>query len=176
MKKLIGAVLCVSLLGIVLLVIRCLEPKRVAANVLIEKTGRYRSPNGKMHLDIWEENEGELKFFVYRQKNGGRSGGGPTNPFQAESDWFMCWDYNDRLWSYVPEQDHQYCRNWYANAEASGTGGSGELGGWEGIPSSFFTRLPDIVKETYRRYISTLAPGKSEQDAESDGEDAAGQP
>lgn len=173
MKKLIGAALGAALLCIVILVIRCLEPKRVAANVLIEESGRYRSPTGKGLLNIWEEKEGELKFFVYHQKMEGRDGGGPAKPFQAESDWFMCWDSQDRLWSYVPEQDHQSCRCWYANEEASGTGGAGEHGGWEGIPPSFFARLPETVKETYRRYISTQNSGNSEQDAEADDVDGA---
>ena len=177
MKISIGAVLGIALLCIVFLGIRGLTPKRmapkrVAANVLIQETGRYASPDGEFVVDVWEDNEGELKFFFHRQKNG--SGGGPAKSFQAESDWFLCWDSQDRLWSYVPEQDHHCCRTWYANAEASGTGGAGSLGGWEGIPPSFFARLPEIVKETYRRYTSTQAPGNSEQEVESDGEDTAG--
>jgi hypothetical protein len=156
MKRLIGVAFCVVLLILASLIIRGQIPKRVAADVLIEEAGQYRSPNGVCLVDVWEENEGELKFFVYQQKEPGpqvpahaptsildapspqlradRIGSGPAKPFRAESDWFMCWDSQDRLWTYVPEQDLSCCSFWQENEDVSGSCLVGDAGGWEGIP------------------------------------------
>jgi hypothetical protein len=152
MKKLIAVVLGMAMLCIAILVIRSAAPKSVAANVLIEKAGRYRSPDGSFLVDMKEEDGGKLSFVFYRQDGEGQRGAGPTNPFRADSDWLMCWDSQGRLWTYVPEQDGKYCRYWYANEESTGSCGVGELGGWQGIPEAFFARLPDAVKKTYEAY------------------------
>ena len=179
MKQLIGVLLGVGLIVVMFLVLRGSAPKtratnvpRVAANVIIEEPGRYRSLTGDYFVDIWEEEEGKLKYRFYRQRikglDGG-DGGGPAKSFRPESDWFVCWDSQNRLWAYVPELDQRRCSCLYANEEATGICRAGDLGGWEGIPPSFFGRLPDEVKETYRQYKSSQTSGNSEQDAETDG-------
>lgn len=173
MKQLIGILLSVGLIIIMFLVFWGSKSKRVAANVIIEKPGRYRSPTGNYFVNIWEEEEGKLKYGFYQQKNGGQSGSGPAKSFRAESDWFVCWDSQNRLWAYVPELDHRRCNCFYANEEASGICRAGDLGGWEGIPPSFFNRLPEMAKETYRKYKSSQTPGNSKQDAEARGKDVA---
>jgi hypothetical protein len=149
-KKLIGAILVIALVCVVYLAIQVAPPKRIPANVVIVEAGRYVSPNGKQIVEVSSQKDGTLKFFV--SKSDGRSGGGPATPFAAQSGWFMCWDSSDRLWTYVPEQDHKCCRNWYAGDEASGSCLVGESGGWEGVPDSFFAQLPETVKATYTAY------------------------
>lgn len=155
LKKLIAAILGIALVCVVYLALqfeqpKLEQPKRIPANVVILEAGRYVSPNGKQIVDVSAQKDGTLKFFV--SSGDGRSGGGPAAPFSAKSGWFMCWDSNDKLWTYVPEQDHKCCRNWYAGDAASGSCLVGEGGGWEGVPDSFFARLPETVKATYTTY------------------------
>ena len=162
MKNLIGTLLVVALVSIVFFAIRGTTanpeslPILVEENVLITEPGRYSSPHGGQLVDIRRENDGSLKFFVSRTKGDGTTGGGPVAPFQSKSDWFMCWDSTDKLWTYIPEQDHQYCRNWYANDNGSGCCLVGEFGGWQGIPESFFERLPESVNATYSIYLAEM--------------------
>jgi len=70
----------------------------------------------------------------------------------------MCWDSEDRLWAYVPEQDNQSCTTWFSNENEFGLGHAGEVCGWEGIPHAFLARLPETVKAKYRTYINTQSP------------------
>ena len=151
MKKLIGAILGIALVCMVCLVVRDAQPKRIAVNVVISDAGRYFSPSGKQIVDISRQENGTLKFFVSNSVDG-RSGSGPATPFQAKSAWFMSWDSTDRLWTYVPDQDRQYCRYWYTNERGSGSCLVGEGGGWEGIPDSFVAHLPETAKATYTTY------------------------
>jgi hypothetical protein len=161
-KKLIWTLLVVALVSIVFFANRVTTAKReslpilVAENVLMTESGRYSAPNGSQLVEIRQENDGSLKFFVSRTMGDGTTGGGPAASFQAKSEWFMCWDSNDKLWTYIPEQDHQYCRNWYANDKGSGCCLVGEFGGWQGIPDSFFERLPESVKATYSIYVAEM--------------------
>ena len=80
---------------------------------------------------IKAEAENELKFYVYKKKTKGRTDGGLG--FRADTDWFMSWDTEGRLWVYVPEVDQQYCRYWYANENFKGLRRVGEYGGLEGL-------------------------------------------
>jgi hypothetical protein len=168
MKTLIGSLVGMVLLCIVLLVIHNRTPHRMAANVLIEETGRYRSPGGDCFVDLWEENKGQLKFLVYKETEAGREGNGPSKSFRAKSDWLMCWDSQDRLWTYVPEQDRQYCRYWYATGESTGSArvGNRRLAGG---PGPFLALLPEIVKEIPSKGDGMQESGSSEQAAPSDG-------
>ncbi len=166
MKKLIGVLVCIALFIVASFVLRGSARQHVAANVLIEQTGRYRLSSGPHVADVWEVAEGALKFAVYREQREGRDGGGPAKSFQGESDWFLCWDSQGRLWSYVPEQDLQGCRCWYSDDASSGSRYVGTGGGWEGIPESFFARLPDEVKETYKIYLKEQRSTNSERNAD----------
>jgi len=159
MKKLIRAVLGVALL-VALLVMRAptpnkmpSRPKQMAPDRLIEHAGQYASPSGAWVVDISEENEGELKFFLYQPTEAGQIGHGPTKPFRSDSDWFMCWDSQDRLWTYIPDHtDH--CTFYYDDEHESGSVTVGDGGGWEGIPASFLARLPGDLKATYEAYVT----------------------
>jgi hypothetical protein len=162
MKKMIGAILGVALLCALLFAIRHPPQKLVAANTVFTKAGTYRSPSGSHVVRVLPENDGSLKFVVTNEKSNGPNGIGPAMPFQARSDWFMCWDSKDRLWTYVPEQDNQYCCCWYSSEEGSGSCLVGEFGGWEGIPNEFFARLPKTVKATYTTYAAIRAQQSSE--------------
>jgi hypothetical protein len=151
MKKLIGEVFIVALLVIAgFLVFQEPAPKRIAANVVFKEIGIYASPVGDCLVEVSVVDEGKLKFFVYRQMKGGRSGSGPTDPFTADSNWFMCWDSQGRLWAYVPERDLEHCSHWYGT-------GSRRVGnyGWDGVPQAFVDRLPTAVKEKYNTYIKS---------------------
>jgi hypothetical protein len=151
MKKLIGVVFIVALLVIAgFIVFREPAPKRIAANLVFKETGIYRSPVGDCLVDISVVEGGKLKFLVYRQNKIGRNGTGPGEPFTADSDWFMCWDSQGRLWAYVPERDLEHCSHWYGT-------GSRRVGnyGWDGVPEAFVERLPTAVKEKYNTYIKS---------------------
>jgi hypothetical protein len=156
MKKIIGLVFVVALLVIAgFLVFREPAPKRIAANVVFKEIGKYASPVGDCLVEVSVVEEGKLKFFVYRQMKGGRSGSGPTDPFTADSNWFMCWDSHGKLWTYMSDDVMECCRNWYSNDEVSGSTLPGQGGGWEGIPQAFIDRLPAVVKGKYNTYIKS---------------------
>lgn len=72
----------------------------------------------------------------------------------------MCWDATDRLWTYLPDEDQQYCRYWYTTDHGTGECRVGETGGWDGIPENFLARLPDKVKATYQgHFVDQLQRG-----------------
>jgi hypothetical protein len=168
MKTLIAVLLGLAMFCIAILVIRSAAPKCLAANVLIEKAGQYRSPDGSCVVNMKEEDGGKLSFVFYRQDKG-RPGAGPANPFRANSGWLMCWDSQNRLWTYVPEQDGEYCRCWYANEESTGTRRVGKLGPWQGIPEAFLARLPDTLKKAYEAYVESQRSKESEGTAAENG-------
>jgi hypothetical protein len=160
MKKWIGGILCIGLLGwacfVVVsksLTVAIASPKLVSANVIIKEAGSFGSPLNSQMVRIWPEPDGSLKFFVNNQKAIG-NGSGPAAAFEANSDWLMCWDFKDRLWTYIPEQDGQYCRCWYSSEKGSGTTLVGEFGGWDGIPEAFLANLPEKMKAIHATYAS----------------------
>jgi len=161
MKNVIGALFGVALFCFLFFVIlrspattaSVAPPTVVQPNVIIKETGDFGSPLGSQVVHIWRETDGSLKFFVNRQKDPG-SGSGPISSFKANSEWSMCWDSDDKLWTYVPELDDQYCTYWYANENGSGSCRVGEYGGWRGIPEAFFANLPEKVKAVHATYTS----------------------
>jgi hypothetical protein len=158
MKKIIGLVFIVVLIVIAgYLVFREPAPTRIAANVVFKEIGIYASPVNDCLVEVSVVDEGKLKFRVYRQSKGQRYGNstGPTDPFTADSNWFMCWDSHGKLWTYMPDDVMESCRNWYSNDEVSGSTLPGEGGGWDGIPQAFIDRLPAVVKEKYNTYIKS---------------------
>lgn len=147
MKKPIVIAICVGLVCLAIIAIPVGHPKRVAENTVIDEAGIYESPRGTQIVNVSREDGGRLKIAVAWRKGGG----GATTPFQANSDWFMCFDSDDRLWTYVPEQDRHLCHCWYTTDKSSGTLTAGELGGWQGVPQSFLARLPESAKATYAK-------------------------
>jgi len=121
------------------------------SNVMIEETGQYLAPGGSCRLELKEEGDGRLTFLIYKQTETGQDGVG-SKPFKANSDWLLCWDSQDRLWSYVPEQDGEYCRYWFIEEGRRGTVRVGKCS-WEGVPEAFIERLPGSVKATYKTYL-----------------------
>lgn len=154
-KSVISAISVCILIGIAVLVQRNAPPQRVQANVLITNVGRYTSPNGQRVLNVWREKDGRLMFFVKDQKGSG----GVAKSFDPGSHWLLCWDDQDRLWSYVPEQDTN-CHYWYWGVSEVGSCHVGETGGWDGIPESFLARLPERVRAVYENFRATQKKSK----------------
>jgi hypothetical protein len=153
MKKFIELALVAVLIVVGFLVFGMNKPRRVAANVIFNEVGEYVSPAGdSSSVEVFENDKGKLEFILYHQMKEGRSRQGPTKAFKPDSNWFMCWDSQGRLWTYLTEENFEYCRNWYRTGEASGTIMVGEFGGWEGIPEAFFERLPKVAKDKYELY------------------------
>ena len=150
-KKLIVAIAVIAFVGIVIAVREESRLRATPANVVITKAGRYLSPNGTHVLEVWPQEGGLLKYYV----SGKTGGGGPTKPFSPKSEWFMCWDSQDRLWAFVTEQDPKYCSYYYSNDKESGGCTVGEFGGWDGIPDSFLARLPDATKAIRANYLKS---------------------
>ena len=68
MKKYIGILFIVVLLVIGFFVFPMNKPKRVAANVIFNEAGKYRSPAKDIFVEIIEVEGGKLKFSFYKQK------------------------------------------------------------------------------------------------------------
>lgn len=153
MKKLAVAILVVVTGGVLTQFILNSLPKTVPANVLITQAGRYRSPNGQHEVNIWREKDGRLKYFFSLAKPNfsiakpNDLGSGPTKSFAKDSNWFMCWNSQGELWTYVAEHDLTHCNCLYVRGNVVGNRRAGELGGWEGIPDTFKAKLPVDIQE-----------------------------
>ena len=152
-KKLIVATAVIAFVGIVIAVREESQPRATPANVVIAQAGRYLSPNGTHLLEVSPQEDGSLKYYV----SGKTGGGGPTKPFSPKSEWFMCWDSQDRLWAFVSEQNSKYCCYHFSNDKGAGGCTVGEFGGWEGIPESFLDRLPEATKAIHANYLKSRA-------------------
>lgn len=149
MKKPILVLLGIGLLGVIVCVALGVMPgvvsKRSAENVVFSDVGRYESPQGTQVVTVSREEGGTVQMAVTNSYGGG----GSMKAIHANSAWFMCFDADDRLWVYLPDQNPRYCHCWYADKKGSGVRTAGELGGWQGIPEAFLARLPEPAKATY---------------------------
>jgi len=118
---------------------------RGTANLIFNQPGRYASPSGLQSVEIWVGDDGLLHLRV-QDKNGSSAMSG----FSPDSDWMMCWDKNDQLWFYNPDEGPTYCRAFYVGPNVRGSRTCGEGGGWEGIPEVFLNQLPEEARATYR--------------------------
>ena len=142
---LIIAVACVALLS------SCSSPQRAPAGRFLDQPGVYRSPNGTHAARIYEPAKGWLNYRFVRGDFGKYStGSGPVDPFPADSTWFMCFDDQDRLWTFRSNRVDCLFPN--------GVMHPGEGGGWDGVPQSFFDRLPPDIKA--KRITTPAAPKK----------------
>lgn len=117
--------------------------QRIAANALIMRPGTYRSPDGTRVVSILEAAEERLKYTVVGPKSQSVA---VNDPFQADSQWFMCWDAKGQLWSYVPELGvHRV----YSEDGRVGLCEVGPAGGYDGMPRPFYVRLPKTVRAQF---------------------------
>jgi len=122
------------------------KAKIVEANVLMDTPGLYTTPSGKHTVHIWQVSEGQVKvqFCGAGEKSEERCCAGPTNPFQTDSEWFVCWDSRERLWAYFPDGDG--LRIFYAGGGAVGSVTLDLPSSVYKPPSNFLNRLPDSVR------------------------------
>ena len=157
-----------SLLVVVLLALLLFSTRdRLRPGQLVDDLGTYRSPWGRQKVEISKSPEGYISVTLSRRWRQSPllnpySSSGRTE-FEAERDWFLCFDEYDRLWLFVGEWD----RDWgelrelpsggtrpYAqavqhtgfhfnrNGVSRGSSVVSGMGKWEGVPKEFFERLP----------------------------------
>jgi len=146
MKRTLGILIAALVIAFILFVYGS-KARRVAANTIIEQVGEYRSPKGTCSLIVTRADGDALRFQVAGRTDHGPATQSPKTPFPRTSAWFMCWDSQDRLWTYVPNDGVRY---WHFTAEACGSCLVGALGGTEGMPLPFYNRLPAEVKATLK--------------------------
>lgn len=136
-------------------------PERVQSNQIIDQPGYYGSPASERTVRVGSESEGQLNFKFARlthpvsqgeQDNTISSGSESKHTLAKNSNWFMCWDSQDRLWAFIPEANKNLCACYYANDDGTGICEVGINGGWEGVPEQFLAKLPEDVKEKYQKY------------------------
>jgi hypothetical protein len=152
-RHLSAAVVAIGLLGLVALLVRSFhsgqlpETRSVAANVVFNEPGHYRSPSGTRSVEIWADPDGLLRHRVEGHDFSTMGAG-----FSPESAWMMCWDENSQLWSYNPDAYPQYCTVYCVDSsEGHGVRVCGEAGGWQGIPETFLNELPAEAQATYHQ-------------------------
>lgn len=159
-----------------LIVAALLRPPRLHPGQIVDDFGTYRSPSGRLRLSISESTEGNVNITMLRpvkrfhvlttySENG-------VGDFEAEREWFLCFDEYDRLWLFVgrwdprwgelrkmpyggycpPQPSVQLAGFWFlqVDGQMGVTGGNGGIGGtlvsstghWEGVPPEFFERIP----------------------------------
>jgi len=123
----------------------CAGPQRTTPGRIVDRPGLYNSPNKMVTVRIIQVAEGRLKLES--------TIGGPAAPFPADSGWFMCFDDKERLWTYIPRDKPAFV---HCTSPAQ-VMAPGEFGGWDGVPNSFFERLPPEIRAT-RREIPRAAP------------------
>jgi len=129
---------------------RTTEPEAVPgqANVVFNQPGKFASPNGELFVNVWARADGQL-LHSWEHPSGSPSSTFLT-PISPQSNWFMCWDDQNRLWVYLPSNPN-YCCTYYHTEKGSGVRECGELGGWDGVPQAFLDRLPEMALKTYRQ-------------------------
>jgi len=78
-------------------------PQRVAAGVIIDQPGRYRSPDATSVVQVKRERQEQLNFRLTAKWGHGSGSLRWCDPFPEASGWYMCWDERSYLWMYVPE-------------------------------------------------------------------------
>jgi hypothetical protein len=166
----------IASLIVIMIIAALFRPPRLQPGQIVGEFGTYRSPSGRLRLTISESTEGIVgitmrrptkQFYVlntYSEKG--------VAHFEAEREWFLCFDEYDRLWLFVGRWDPRwgesrkmpsggYCPPqasvglagfWFlqVNGRTGVTGGNGGNGGtvvsstghWEGVPPEFFERIP----------------------------------
>jgi len=122
----------------------------IPAGKIIDRLGTYVSPNGTCIAEISTNSSGQLVIEYNEYNMQEETGAFYVRP--KPGIWFATIDGNDRLWLYIEGggslgQDVlcRATRNRTKNEVAS----VGSGGGWEGIPDSFFERLPETEIKKY---------------------------
>lgn len=138
-----------------------LTPKPTTANTVtdkpnaLERSVAYSSPKKTHAVVVMRTTDGQLSYSFRADPKD--TGPGRGMPLGKGNDWFMSWDAQERLWVCVPGNASAICHVHYADAVANGVLTPGEVGGWEGIPQSFFDRLPETQKKICRDYLAKKA-------------------
>ncbi len=122
----------------------------IPAGEIIDQFGTYISPNRTCTLEIGTNASGKL--VVAYNLNHTETGNSWVRPKHAT--WFATIDDNDCLWFYIkgraPDRDELIGVT--INHSLNRTTHVGSGGGWEGIPDSFFERLPKSQIEKYETW------------------------
>lgn len=158
-----------ALVVIVIGVIAGMTPRKLQPGEIVSAPGRYRSPGGKYQIVIAAPSEGFKSITLARWEDDfwfwTTIPPGQQQLVDQERDWFHCFDEYDRLWSYTGPWDkgrgrtRQHPGGGFSSSVPSVTlngwcyfQGRGPLRGsgdvvscllWEGIPETFFERIPN---------------------------------
>jgi hypothetical protein len=130
--------------------------KRVAVGQVISSPGVYRSPDGKITLEL-ESLEGTLLSGTVSMNTA--NGVMMSFPMAGSKPWFFAFGPDGKVWSYArnygPTGLHSY------EITAKGTRGTtpGENGGWEGVPEEFLRALPEETRAIYEQWLAKQRDG-----------------
>lgn len=162
MRKSLYIVLALGVVGALAYALWDLMPRRIPANVVFQDPGHYVSPQGLQTLEFDQEEDGTWNISVTHESQSSSGmvfGTGSSMTFSGAGERLLCWDSQDRLWTYIAAVDPNYCRCWYvaANGKGTGTRRPGEAGGWDGIPQAFLARLPKHVRSIHDQHAKQQA-------------------
>jgi hypothetical protein len=143
-------------------------PVRLRAGQIVDEFGTYRSPQRQYGITVAQSPDNIVRVtFTHRTTRYWFLTSfvdGVSHDFEAEREWFACFDEYDRLWLFVGKWDPQWGDTrrlpsggykphiqgvilegfWFGQSRVLGGGNVvSSTGDWAGVPREFFDRIPD---------------------------------